>query len=292
MQRVALVTARAAVGTDIDLEPLADALARAGVHIEVPCWDDHDVDWAGFDLAVLRSTWDYVPRYTEFLDWLDTTAAQVEVLNPPNVVRWSTDKHYLADLSARGVPVVPTEFFHPGDPGPQLAERARELVVKPTISAGSKDAMRHSDPRAAERHARELLETGRAVMIQPYQHAINTHGETGLVYFEGELSHAFRKAPILALDALPTGEFFAPEEITPREPTDEERRVGDDAIAACGQDLLYGRVDLVQGDDGQPCVLELELELAEPSFFCEHAPGSPDRFAAAVERHLVSRESR
>jgi hypothetical protein len=285
MARVALVTANAALGTDIDLEPLLDAVVGRGIEADAPCWDDPDVCWADYDLAVLRSTWDYVTRYDEFLAWLDTTAAHVEVLNPPAVVRWSTDKHYLADLADRRVPVAPTEFFAPGDPAPQLSGRPGELVVKPTISAGSKDAMRHSDPRAAERHARALLDAGRAVMVQPYLHAIDTYGETGLVYFDGELSHAFRKAPILALDAPPTDEFFAPEEITAREPTGDERQVGDAAIAACGTDLLYGRVDLVPDADGQPVVLELEL--AEPSFFCEHASGSPDRFAAAVARRLT-----
>ncbi len=278
------MTAKAAVGTDEDLEPLLDALVRKGTRADAPFWDDPDVVWEDFDLAVLRSTWDYVPRYAEFLRWLDTTAARVHVLNTPAVVRWNTDKHYLEDLAERGVPVAPTEFFRPGESPPRFAEDAGELVVKPTISAGSKDTARHSDARAAEQHARQLLAANRAVMVQPYLHGITTYGETGLVYFDGEFSHAFRKAPILALDAPPTDEFFAPEEITPREPTDDERRVADVTIAACDLDLLYGRVDLVPGPDGQPVVLEVEL--AEPSYFVDQGPGSPDRFADAVEQRL------
>lgn len=290
MARVALVTATAALGTDEDLQPLLDAVERQGITASAPCWDDPNVEWDAFDLAVLRSTWDYVPRYDEFLRWLDATEQRVRVLNPSTVIRWSTNKRYLADLAERGVPVVPTQFFEPGDfepddPPPNLSGRDGEMVVKPIISAGSKDTARHSDARAAERHVLELLAAGRGVMAQPYQHGIDTYGETGLVYFDGELSHAFRKAPILALDAPPTAEFFAPEEITAREPTPEERRIADTAIAACDPDLLYGRVDLVPGPDGQPLVLELEL--AEPSFFLAYAPGSADRFAAAVARRLA-----
>ena len=72
-------------------------------------------------------------------------------------------------------------------------------------------------------------------MVQPYLDGIDTFGETGMVFFDGELSHAFRKAPILALDAPPTDELFAPEEITAREPSDDERRLGEAAIAACGR---------------------------------------------------------
>jgi glutathione synthase/RimK-type ligase-like ATP-grasp enzyme len=284
MKRVALVTARAVVGTDADLEPLLDALARIDVDVDAPSWDDPSVDWGAYDLAVLRSPWDYVPRYAEFLAWLDATERAVRVLNPGDVVRWSTNKRYLADLQSRGLPVVPTEFFAPGDT-PRLAARAGELVVKPVVSAGSKDTMRHSDAAAAERHAATLLARGREVMVQPYLGAIDRNGETGLVYFDGELSHAFRKAPILALDAPPTDEFFAPEEISARDPSPEERAVADAAIAACGgAGLLYGRVDLVPGPDGRPVILELEL--AEPSYFVACGSGSPDRFAAAVVRRL------
>ncbi len=282
--RVALVTARAALGTDEDLEPLLQALEHLGIDAQAPCWDDDEIAWESFELAVLRSTWDYVPRYDEFLGWLDATEQRVRVLNPASIVRWSTNKRYLNDLAERGVPVVPTEFFEPHGPAPHLDHPEGELVVKPVVSAGSKDTARHSDRRAAEQHASDLLSAGRAVMVQPYLHGIDTHGETGLVYFDGALSHAFRKAPILTLDAPPTDEFFAQEEITAREPTDDERLVADIAIGACAPDLLYGRVDLVPGADGRPCVLELEL--AEPSFFLATAPGSADRFARAVQARL------
>ena len=284
MPRVALVTATAALGTDVDLEPLLDALGRAGIEADAPCWDDRDVAWAGYDLAVLRSPWDYVERYEEFLGWIEATEHHVRVLNRSSVVRWNTDKHYLADLAQRGLPVVPTEFFRPGEARPRLAGRTGDLVVKPVISAGSRDTMWHSDPGAAETHAGELLAAGRAVMVQPFLDGITTYGETGLVYFDGVFSHAFRKAPILALDAPPTDEFFAHEEITPRVPTDAERQLADATIASCDADLLYGRVDLVPGPDGQPLVMELEL--AEPSYFVGHAPGSADRFATAVAERL------
>jgi len=37
-------------------------------------------------------------------------------------------------------------------------------------------------------------------------------------------------------------------------------------------ELLYARVDLVDGPDGQPCVMELEL--VEPNLFLDLHPGS------------------
>ena len=116
--RVALVTARVAAATDADLPPLLRALADAGLSPEAACWDDPEVDWSSYRLAVLRSPWDYVPRYEEFLGWLDRTALATTVLNRPEVVRWSTDKRYLRDLAAHRVPVVPTAFFEPDEPWP------------------------------------------------------------------------------------------------------------------------------------------------------------------------------
>jgi glutathione synthase/RimK-type ligase-like ATP-grasp enzyme len=289
MRQVALVTASAALGTDEDLEPLLDALVRRGITVDAPCWDDDTVVWEEYELAVLRSPWDYVPRYAEFLGWLDRVDRMVRVLNPPDVVRWSTDKRYVGELGDRGIPVVPTRYVTPDaavDVDALLSGLvSSEIVVKPTVSAGSKDTMRHSTVDSARRHIDELLARGRPVMVQPYLSAIDTYGETGLVYFDGELSHAFRKAPLLALDAPPTAAFFAAEEISAREPSPAERAVADATIGACGgSDLLYGRVDLVPGPDGEPLVLEVEL--AEPSYFVKHAPGAADRFAQAVEGRL------
>ena len=167
---VALVTARVAAPTDEDLPPLLDALVTAGLAPEAVCWDDETVDWSRFRSAILRSPWDYVPRYGEFLDWLRRVDAVTTVLNPPAVVRWSTDKRYLRDLAARGVPVVPTTFHEPDDPPPDAANLSTppadgDLVVKPVVSAGSKDTMRHSSRVAALDHVHELLGTGRAVMV-------------------------------------------------------------------------------------------------------------------------------
>jgi glutathione synthase/RimK-type ligase-like ATP-grasp enzyme len=287
--RVALVTARIAAPTDADLPPLLDALSDAGLAADAPCWDDPAVDWSRYRLAILRSPWDYVPRYGEFLDWLDRTALATTVLNRPEVVRWNTDKRYLRDLASRGVPVVPTTFHEPGAPPPpldRLLEPATDgdLVVKPVVSAGSKDTMRHSSRSAALDHVQGLLAAGRAVMVQPYQAAVDGDGETGLVSFDGNFSHAFRKGPILRRDAAPTDEFFAPEEITARDPSPAERAVAEAALAASPPDLLYARVDLVPGRDGNPVVLELEL--AEPSYFVSVAPQSAARFAACVAARL------
>src|SRR5512137_2505339 len=91
---VALVSAREALALDEDLPPLAAALRQQGARVATPCWDDPQVDWSTFDVAVLRSTWDYVERIVEFRQWARRCAAQTCLFNPPEVVEWNTDKHY------------------------------------------------------------------------------------------------------------------------------------------------------------------------------------------------------
>ena len=61
------MSAREALVLDEDMPPLVHALEALGARVETPIWDDAAVDWARYDITVLRSTWDYVERIDEFL---------------------------------------------------------------------------------------------------------------------------------------------------------------------------------------------------------------------------------
>ncbi len=297
--RVALVSAREALALDEDMPPLVDALRLAGADVEVVTWDDPLVDWSRYDVAALRSTWDYVDRLPEFLAWADRCATLTRLVNPPDVVRWNTDKHYLVDLALAGVPVVPSRFVEPGEDvaaalagflaggaGSLSAGYAApfdEFVVKPAVGAGSRDAARYSRAAAgqASAHAARLAGAGRSVLLQPYLARVDTAGETAVVYLGGRFSHAIRKGPLLAAGApLVTG-LFAPERITPREPSAAELAVAAQAFAAIPQaSPLYARIDLIRDAADHPLVLELEL--TEPSLFFAHGEAAAGRYAAAL----------
>lgn len=292
---VALITARAARDLDADLPSLVGAFAAAGAAAEITVWDDPRVDWSRFDLALLRSAWDYAERLPQFLAWVERTAAATRLLNPPAVVRWNSDKHYLHDLAARGVPVVPTTFIEPGAaPHAVLAQFLRhescaELVVKPAVGAGSRDARRHrrDDHTEILAHVRPLLAAGRGIMLQPYLDRVDREGETALIFIAGRYSHAIRKGPLLPAGAPSTAALFAAEEITARIPTADELAVGERAVAQVPfPELLYARVDLIRDAVGQACVLELEL--AEPSLYFSHAPAAAARFVSAALARLDS----
>ena len=289
--KVALVTARPARGLDED-EPLLNlAFQKAGSEVGIAEWDDPKVDWGSFDVALLRSAWDYCERIGEFLAWVERASQVTHVLNPLPLVRWNTDKHYLAHLAASGAAVVPSTFIEPGDnPAAALgrfleSHPQAELVVKPAIGAGSRDTQRHlrSEFDAAVTHARRLLDAGRSVLVQPYLGRVDKDGETALMFFEGQFSHAIRKGPLLPRGGAATTGLFAAETITPREPGKDELRLAEKVVSVVPFGTpLYARVDLIRDDSGAPCVLELEM--AEPSLFFVHAAGSAELFAAAVQR--------
>ena len=298
-QKIALVTAREALPLDEDMPPLLLALRSQGASVDTPCWDDPDVDWSRYDKAVLRSTWDYVERIDEFLDWAGRCAEQTRLLNAPAIVRWNTDKHYLVQLAHAGVPVVPTRFVEPGtDPAVQFDRflaggtgaftvgtggAFEQFVVKPSIGAGSRDAARYTrkEHEKALAHVTRLLAAGRSTMLQPYLDRVDEAGETAVVYIGGRYSHAFRKGPLLRLgDDLVTG-LFATEQIAAREPDAAERSVAARAFATIAEARpLYARVDLIRDARGEPVVLELEL--TEPSLYFVHAPDAAGRFADAL----------
>ncbi|SCL19132.1 hypothetical protein GA0074692_0554 [Micromonospora pallida] len=289
--RVALVTC-----TDLpDLEPddrlLLAPLAARGVRVDTVTWDDPGVDWPDYDLVVLRSTWDYIARRDEFVAWAATVP---RLANPADVVAWNTDKRYLDDLSAAGVPTVPTTWIAPGAPWRQPEQG--EYVVKPAVGAGSLDSGRYdlADPdhrRLAADHLARLGAAGRTAMVQPYLSAVDTAGETALLFAGGPtgpvFSHAIRKGAMLTGPDLPTGELFRPERIDPRTATPEQLAVAEKTLTAVpggSGRLLYARVDVIPGPDGSPVLVELEL--TEPSLFLGHTEGAADRFADAIVAHL------
>ncbi len=282
-RRIALATCEELPALDPDDRLLAPALAAIGIAAEPVRWDDPGADWNAFDLVAVRNTWDYPARREEFLNWAERTP---RIVNPPQVLRWTTDKRYLVELEAAGLPVVHTVFAErPADvpvPGPA------GVVVKPAIGVGSVDAGRHADRGSAEAHVAELLAAGRAAMVQPFLPLIAERGETALIFFAGVYSHAIHKGPMLPEVGIvrPYG-MFQPESISAREPTPAELAVGERVIAWLGERfgaLAYARIDVVPGPDGSPVVLECEL--AEPSLFLGTAPEAADRLAASLAQQI------
>lgn len=270
------------------------AMAEVGLAVRYLSWDDPTA-WQDPDvrdgLVVVRSTWDYAARREDFLAWARSVPG---LANPAEVLAWNTDKAYLDELTDAGLPVVPTRTVRPGHDavaavGDAFAQ-APQVVVKPTVSAGSKDTRRHGDPAAATAHAEQLLGDGRPVLVQPYLDGVDTLGETGMVVLDGQVSHAFRKGQLLHPDADATDGLYAEEDIASTTATADQLEVARAVTDFLRRrfpaqaPLLYARVDTVPGPDGRP--LLLELELTEPSLWLVADPGACQEWAQAQRRRL------
>lgn len=267
-------------------------------------WDDPTVSWSRYDAVVLRSTWNYTERLPAFLAWCERVDRVSTLLNPLPVVRWNTDKHYLADLAAAGMPVVPSVFVEiHEEPLPALQDFLAmhadngEFVVKPAVGAGSRDTQRYSRDQefAAANHIGRLLDAGRSALLQPYLPSVDRDGETALMVFDGSFSHAIRKGPLLHADSGAADALFAREAIRARSPGDDELALARHVLAAMTKilgfpsPLPYARVDLIRDTTGAPRLLELEL--CEPSLFFTHGADSAACFVDAVKRHLYASNS-
>lgn len=282
MRRIALVTCATLPDLDLDEQLVLEPLLALGVEGVPVVWDDPGVDWSRFDLAVIRSAWDYVGRRDEFVVW---STSVPRLSNPADLIEWNTDKHYLAALAASDLPVVPTSWI---EREPYDLPTSGAFVFKPAIGAGSIDAARFSlddeaEAALAREHVSRLVASGGTVMVQPYLDQIDAYGETALMFFGGDFSHAVTKGAMLVAGREMVDGLYYEETVTSKKPTTAELELGARALAAVpgGSDrLLYARVDLVPDADGNS--LLMELELTEPSLFLTHGVGAASRFAEAI----------
>lgn len=271
---------------DDDLAPLLEALRTGGLSAEALGWDDPqaEVRFTSARTTVLRSTWNYAEKPAEFLAWVDRVAASSTLHNGRATIRWNTHKSYLLDLAARGIPTVPTHLARRGETASLdriLRDRGwSEVVVKPAVSAGSRQTIRvgRASLDRGEAHLRSLA-AREDVLVQPYLGSVEGHGERAIVWIDGETTHAVRKSPRFLGDA----ESVSAAVPIAADEAELARRAVAAAIAATGP-LLYARVDVARDDRGTPCLMELEL--VEPSLFFARSPAALDRYVAAVKRRL------
>ena len=304
MTSIALATCAVLPDLAADDRPLLAGLQAAGVDARAVVWDDPEVDWAGFDLVVLRSTWDYAKRRDEFLAWAERASQATRFANPFPVVRWNSDKHYLMQLAEAGVAVVPTQWLEPERRLNSHALHTRfpalgDFVIKPAVSAGSLDTGRYTAIDAtsrglAIRHARRLLDDGRTAMVQRYLKSVDTVGERAHVFLGGEYSHSVLKGAMLDGPDVANEGLYRAETMSQIEATEAEiatagtviqaaRRLltgSADGVEMAPEPFLYARVDLVSADDDTPVLMELEL--VEPSLFLGMSPGATERLVAAI----------
>jgi glutathione synthase/RimK-type ligase-like ATP-grasp enzyme len=281
VSRVAIVTSKGA--DDPDNPRLFAALATLQLSADLVVWDDDTVRWDDYDLVVIRSTWDYPSRRAEFLEWASTIS---RLENPFPIVEYSSDKHYLADLEAHGLSVIPSHFCAVGEtPNFDFGELV-DFVVKPCVGAGSLNVVRYrgDDVEAATRHVEALHRERRDILIQPYIHSVDTIGERGLIFIDGTFSHAMTKGAMLNVAQSDRDFLFRREQMSSALAEADAILYATEVLDAVGlSDLLYARVDLVATIRGW---LVMELELVEPSLYLTYDDQAATKLASAIATRL------
>lgn len=267
---------------------LIDPLRDFGFVAEAAIWADLSIQWSDYAGVVIRSTWDYHHRPAEFRTWADRVEASgTPLMNPARLVRWNSSKTYLIELAEQGVPIPPTALVARGSTAAEIAvaastlPRAREVVVKPTVSASAYSTWRAPAPLTTETIARiESMAGTRDVILQPFLDTIVESGELSLVFFDGVFSHAARKRPKEGDFRVQT-EHGGETTIVQVRPdiVDQAER----ALRHAPDVPTYARVD---GIDIDGVFTLMELELIEPELFFVQVPDAAVTLASAIARRI------
>jgi glutathione synthase/RimK-type ligase-like ATP-grasp enzyme len=260
----------------------AAALEAVGIEVEPRSWTQLG-DLGGVDAVLPLVAWGYHLRLAEWQALLDRMAVPGAplMLNPPALLRWSSDKSYLAELAAAGIATVASQTVEALDDAALAKARATfgdQLVVKPLVSAAADDTFRLSgdDPIPSSVHGKRML-------VQPFMPSIAKSGEYSLMLFGGQFSHCIVKRP-------KAGDFRVQPHLggseTPCPPPTGAVALAQAALAAAPAAATYARVDMIEAEDRSLQIMELEL--IEPALWLQHAPDQGMAFAQAIASAIAN----
>ncbi|MCI7552291.1 MAG: glutathione synthetase [Actinomycetaceae bacterium] len=302
---VTLATSAQFPHLDKDEQNLPDALRERGMEPRIAVWDDPSVNWEDAGVVVVRSVRDYARDRKAFLKWAHSVP---RILNSANTMDWNTDKHYLKDLAALGLPTIPTLWLEPEQHLSKQQIHSRfpasgDFVVKPAVSSGGRDTGRYTATDAKSRadaieHALAELSEGHSVMVQRYLEEIDRQGETSLIYFNGLAEYQVDKEPMLHPSFHNMEETGVVEEVLRSTAADEKVwRWGEKIRKAIhghmknrtGRDELhlFTRVDIVRGDEHSDSEFYvMEVSLIDGSLYLDADEEYLERFADAIQMRV------
>ena len=261
----------------------ADALRADGMVVDPVPWTEAG-DLAGYDLILPLVVWGYHLRYAEWLAFLERCERErLPVINPPALLRWNSDKAYLAEFDARGVPTVHTMAVEALDEHALAEARTRfdcaELVVKPPVSASATGTYRIGANDSVPADA-----AGQRMLIQPFMPSVASEGEYSILLFDDQFSHAIVKRPR-------DGDFRVQPHLGGSEvscdPPPGSIDLARAALAAAPAPATYARVDMIADEEGELRIMELEL--IEPSLWLDLAPDKGAAFVSAIRKKALKR---
>ncbi len=287
MASVLLASCSSLPGLHSDEGYLIRALQATPLEIQVVPWTAAEADGSAASACLPRGTWDYFKQPVTFESWLARVNKTCQLINSLALIRWNLHKGYLEELAAAGVPTIPTLALQRGS----QVNLARELesrgwgafVIKPAIGAGASDTQRYdpSQIELASTHLQRLLTAGDA-RVQPFLPDVLAGGERSLIAIEGEITHTVVKRAA-AGDWRVQDDFGGTYELVDARP--KELDIAGQVLAALPEPAVYARIDLLNGPEGEPLVIEVEL--IEPMLYFECFPPSATRLAEAIVRRVL-----
>lgn len=250
-------------------------------------WADDSFDWSSVKAAVIRGTWDYVSRLSEFQQRLQLISDKTRLINPYELVQWNIDKHYLSQLAARGIRTVPTKYYEQGDSASLTTiiqeNRQKPIIIKPVISASASNTYKVQGDNAAEiQEVMNRLLAHQAMMVQPFQENVTSQGEFSFVVIDGAYTHAVQKTP--KKDDFRVQDDFGGS-AREHKASKAEIRFAEQVVAACEPRPTYARVDALIDNDGELALMELEL--IEPELWFRLCPSAAKVLAESIVRTVI-----
>lgn len=259
-------------------------LQNKGLLIEKVIWNDPAINWDNYQVAVLKSPWDYFDLIEDFYLWLDLIEnKKIKLLNPVDIVRWNTNKHYLKEVEQAGLRITPSFFVEKND---QIdlndffdKFKTNKLIVKPCISGGAKNTFKVSIENVTEVNEQlNALLKQEDFIIQPFLPEILESGEWSFIFFNGKYSHTLVKK-------AKSGDFRVQPahggSVHPQNPDEKLIETAARYVQTFAKGCLYARVDgtFVNGE-----FLLMELELIEPFLFLNTDPQNYERYYEALQQ--------
>lgn len=262
------------------------ALENEGYKVIRKDWASKDFDWSSCHYAIFRTTWDYFDEYTSFSKWLKLVEQKTTLINPSKTIFWNVDKHYLKDLKNKGVHVIPTAYIEKGDETSleNLHKKHgwKKTILKPVVSGAARHTYKLTpDKWNSHEELFQKLISEEAMMLQPFQNDVVDHGEVSYMLFGGEYTHAVLKKAKKG-DFRVQDDFGGTVEIY--HPSQEEIDFAITTVNACSPLPVYARVDVIRDNEGQLCIVELEL--IEPELWFRLHPNSAQVFARQVSNFI------
>lgn len=261
----------------IDDDLLFPLLKEKSILAENVIWNNPDINWNEYSVAIIRSTWDYIDNYNEFIRVLELIeASSCKLFNPLSIVKYNSKKTYLRDFQTKNLPIVPTTFLC----NPTISEiekliiNKNKYIIKPAIGAGAsglKIINSTSD-------LREISLKGE-FLFQPLIESIR-EGELSLIFFNKCFSHALIKVP--EKDDIRSQEEFGSTLIPCSSPCKNALEIGEKILSTIKEAVLYARIDLIKDEEGNYRIMEVEM--IEPCLYLSLNKNASQNFIREAEK--------